>query len=82
MACLLPNTQKGFLSLHEGNAYARACPRFSLRLPSPSSHTVWEHAYYLNYQNMRATYVTDFMEKLVNWDFVSKNFEKGAVWME
>uniref|UniRef100_A0A7S0VVA7 Superoxide dismutase n=1 Tax=Hemiselmis tepida TaxID=464990 RepID=A0A7S0VVA7_9CRYP len=34
---------------------------------------VWEHAYYLDYQNMRATYATDFIESLVNWDFVAKN---------
>mmetsp|Transcript_23534 Transcript_23534/g.52858 ORF Transcript_23534/g.52858 Transcript_23534/m.52858 type:complete len:158 (-) Transcript_23534:96-569(-) len=32
---------------------------------------VWEHAYYLDYQNMRATYVDTFFEKLVNWDAVS-----------
>jgi Fe-Mn family superoxide dismutase len=31
---------------------------------------VWEHAYYLDYQNMRATYVDTFMDKLVNWDAV------------
>ena len=37
---------------------------------------VWEHAYYLNYQNMRATYIDTFMEKLVNWDFVAANFAK------
>lgn len=43
---------------------------------------VWEHAYYLDYQNMRATYVTNYLEKLVNWDFVAKNFESDAVWME
>jgi len=32
---------------------------------------VWEHAYYLNYQNMRATYVDTFLDKLVNWDYVN-----------
>lgn len=34
---------------------------------------VWEHAYYIDYRNMRATYVENFW-KLVNWDFVAKNF--------
>jgi len=32
---------------------------------------VWEHAYYLDYQNRRADYLTTFMEKLINWDFVN-----------
>ncbi|KAJ1478963.1 Mn-superoxide dismutase [Baffinella frigidus] len=38
---------------------------------------VWEHAYYVDYKNMRATYVTNFIDKLVNWDFVSANFAKA-----
>jgi Fe-Mn family superoxide dismutase len=33
---------------------------------------VWEHAYYIDYRNARATYVEAFW-KLVNWNFVSKN---------
>lgn len=34
---------------------------------------VWEHAYYLDYQNLRGEYVKGFLEKLVNWDFVAAN---------
>jgi Fe-Mn family superoxide dismutase len=35
---------------------------------------VWEHAYYLKYQNKRADYVTALM-KLVNWDVVTKRYD-------
>jgi len=34
---------------------------------------VWEHAYYIDYRNARANYVTAFW-KLVNWEFVSRKF--------
>jgi len=34
---------------------------------------VWEHAYYLDYQNRRADYIKVFVEKLLNWEFAEKN---------
>ena len=35
---------------------------------------VWEHAYYLDYQNARAAYVDAFVEHLVNWESASANY--------
>ncbi len=39
---------------------------------------VWEHAYYLDYQNRRADFVKVFIEKLANWDYAVANWNKAA----
>jgi Fe-Mn family superoxide dismutase len=38
---------------------------------------VWEHAYYLDFQNRRADYVSGVLEKLINWQFASENLDAG-----
>ena len=35
---------------------------------------VWEHAYYIDYRNMRPKFVEAFLDKLVNWGFAEKNY--------
>ena len=38
---------------------------------------VWEHAYYLDYQNLRPKFVETFLDSLVNWDFAAENLTKA-----
>ena len=36
---------------------------------------VWEHAYYIDFRNARPDFVANFLDKLVNWDFVAANMK-------
>jgi Fe-Mn family superoxide dismutase len=40
---------------------------------------VWEHAYYLDYQNERGKYVEACLDHLLNWRFAESNIEVAAV---
>ncbi len=48
--------------------------------PLPKAHPlwvidVWEHAYYLDVQNKRIDYIDNILNHLINWEFISENFD-------
>jgi superoxide dismutase, Fe-Mn family len=65
-------------SLEVMKTIGAGCPLTDAGLTPVLTMDVWEHAYYLNYKNMRMTYVDIFMDKLVNWEFVASQLPGGV----
>jgi superoxide dismutase, Fe-Mn family len=40
---------------------------------------LWEHAYYLDYQNRRPEFLRVFLDKLINWNFANANLARANV---
>jgi Fe-Mn family superoxide dismutase len=71
-----------WLVVHGGKLAVKATPNAELPLTEGATALltmdVWEHAYYLDYQNRRPDYIGAFLGDLVNWDFAAKNFAAAS----
>lgn len=41
---------------------------------------VWEHAYYLDYKNVRPDYLKAVSSGHINWEFAAENYKRGSIW--
>ena len=67
---VLDRDQLKVTSLHDADtpvAYEGMTPLFTL--------DVWEHAYYIDYRNVRADFAEKVLSNIVNWDFVAQNLD-------
>lgn len=64
-----------WLVAKDGKVEVRKTPNAELPLDATPLLTmdVWEHAYYLDFQNKRPAYITTFLDHLINWDFANAN---------
>ena len=75
-AWLVPGTDKPLMITTTANQDNPVMATATKMAPPILGIDVWEHAYYLKYQNKRPDYVQAWM-KVINWDQVAANFNDG-----
>lgn len=72
-----------WLVIKGGKLELRKTPNAETPLTEPGATAlltldVWEHAYYLDFQNRRPDFISAFLDNLVNWRFANDNLAKAA----